>query len=59
MKNLKENENLYEYVFSLSTYDINKLVEEAKTEEEKIFYLKLEELKTQLLQEKLIVRGGY
>ncbi len=26
MKNLKENENLYEYVFSLSTYDINKLV---------------------------------
>ena len=59
MKNLKESKNLYEYVLSLSTYDINKLVEEAKTEEEKIFYLKLEELKTQLLQEKLIVKGVY
>lgn len=54
---MKECKSLYEYVFSLSTYDINKMVEEAKTEEEKIFYLKLEELKTQILQKKMIEKG--
>ena len=59
MKEFKESKSLYDYIIHLSTYDINKMIEEAKTEEEKIFYLKLEELKTQLLQEKLIVKVVY
>lgn len=59
MKEDKNIGNLYEYIFNLSTYDINKMVEIAKTEEEKIFYLKLEELKTQLLQERMIIKGVY
>lgn len=56
---MKEYKNLYEYILSLSIYDINKMIEEADTEEEKIFYLKLEELKTQILQKKIIEKGGY
>ena len=59
MKEFKNGENLYEYISSLSTYDINELVENSKTDDEKKFYLKLEELKTQLLQEKLIVKGVF
>lgn len=57
MKTFKESKNLYDYIIHLSTYDINQMIEEAESEEEKIFYLKLEELKTQLLQEKLIEKG--
>ncbi len=57
MKTFKESKNLYDYIIHLSTYDINQMIEVAKSEEEKIFYLKLEELKTQLLQEKLIEKG--
>ena len=37
----------------------DRVVLKAETEEEKIFYLKLEELKTQLLQKKLIAKGVY
>lgn len=59
MKELKQNENLYNYILNLSTFDINELIEKADTEEEKSFYLKLEELKTQILQEKLIAKGVY
>lgn len=56
---MEEYKNLYEYILSLSTYDINKMVEEAKIKEEKVFYLKLEELKTQILQKKMIEKGVY
>lgn len=59
MIEFKDSKNLYDYIIHLSTYDINKMIENAETEEEKIFYLKLEELKTQLLQEKLIAKGVY
>ena len=54
MKKLKETDNLYEYILGLSSFDINELVENSKSEDERKFYLKLEELKTQFLQEKLI-----
>ncbi len=59
MTKLKENENLYKYILNLSSFDINEMIEKADTEEEKNFYLKLEELKTQILQEKLIAEGVY
>ena len=59
MIEFKDSKNLYDYIIHLSTYDINKMIENAETEEEKIFYLKLEELKTQLLQEKSIAKGVY
>ncbi len=59
MKKFKETDNLYEYIFHLSTYDINEMVENAKSDDERKFYLKLEELKTQLLQEKLITEGVF
>lgn len=59
MTQLKENENLYNYILNLSSFDINEMIEKADTEEEKSFYLKLEELKTQILQEKLIAEGVY
>ncbi len=59
MKKDKNTDNLFEYILNLSTYDFNKLVEGAKTEEEKIFYLKLEELKTQILQDRLIKEGVF
>lgn len=59
MKKFKETDNLYEYIFHLSTYDINEMVENAKSDDERKFYLKLEELKTQLLQEKLITESVF
>ena len=59
MKELKETDNLYEYILGLSTFDINELVENSKSDDEKRFYLKLEELKTQLLQEKLVAKGVF
>ena len=59
MKDFKDVENLYEYILKLSTYDINKMVENAKSDDEKKFYLKLEEWKTQLLQQKLITKGVF
>lgn len=59
MKEFKETGNLYEYIFHLSTYDINEMVENAKSDDERKFYLKLEELKTQLIQEKLIIEGVF
>ena len=59
MKDFKDVENLYEYISHLSTYDINEMVENAKSNDEKKFYLKLEEWKTQLLQQKLITKGVF
>ena len=59
MTKFKETDNLYEYISHLSTYDINEMVENAKSDDEKKFYLKLEELKTQFLQEKLITEGVF
>ncbi len=59
MKDLKNAENLYEYILKLSTYDINKMVENARYDDEKKLYLKLEEWKTQLLQQKLITKGVF
>lgn len=59
MEKLKSTDNLFDYILNLSAYDFNKLIEEAKTEEEKIFYLKLEELKTQILQDRLIKEGVF
>ena len=59
MKKFKETDNLYEYIFHLSTYDINEMVENAKSDDERKFYLKLEELKTQLFQEKLITESVF
>lgn len=59
MKKLKETDNLYEYILGLSSFDINELVENSKSEDERKFYLKLEELKTQFLQEKLITDGVF
>ena len=52
---MKEYKNLYEYILSLSIYDINKMIEEADTEEEK--YLFKIGLKTQILQK--IIRKEY
>lgn len=54
MIKFKETDNLYEYILELSSFDINELVEKSKSEDERKFYLKLEELKTQFLQAKLI-----
>lgn len=54
MIKFKETDNLYEYILGLSSFDINELVEKSKSEDERKFYLKLEELKTQFLQAKLI-----
>lgn len=59
MTKFKKTDNLYEYISRLSTYDINEMVENAKSDDERKFYLKLEELKTQLLQEKLITKGVF
>lgn len=55
---LENIKNLYEYILNLSTYDINELVEKSNSDEERKFYLKLEELKTQILQEKVILEEG-
>ena len=32
MKELKDSKNLYDYIIHLSTYDINRMIEEAETE---------------------------
>ena len=36
MIEFKDSKNLYDYIIHLSTYDINKMIEKAETEEEKI-----------------------
>lgn len=49
-----KEENLYKYILNLSTFEIDTLIENSKSEIEKEFYLKLEELKLQTLQKKLL-----
>ena len=49
-----KEENLYKYILNLSTFEIDKLIENSKSEIEKEFYLKLEELKLQTLQKELL-----
>ena len=49
-----KEENLYKYILNLSTFQIDKLIENSKSEIEKEFYLKLEELKLQTLQKELL-----
>ena len=49
-----KEENLYKYILNLSTFGIDTLIENSKSEIEKEFYLKLEELKLQTLQKELL-----
>lgn len=49
-----KEESLYKYILNLSTFEIDKLIENSKSEIEKEFYLKLEELKVQTLQKELL-----
>ncbi len=49
-----KEESLYKYILNLSTFEIDKLIENFKSEIEKEFYLKLEELKLQTLQKELL-----
>ena len=49
-----KEENLYKYILNLSTFQIDKLIKNSKSEIEKEFYLKLEELKVQTLQKELL-----
>ena len=49
-----KEENLYKYILNLSTFQIDKLIENSKSEIEKEFYLRLEELKVQTLQKELL-----
>lgn len=54
MNNKNKEENLYKYILNLSTFEIDTLIENSKSEIEKEFYLKLEELKLQTLQKELL-----
>ena len=49
-----KEESLYKYILNLSTFEIDKLIENFKSEIEKEFYLRLEELKVQTLQKELL-----
>ncbi len=49
-----KEENLYKYILNLSTFEIDTLIENSKSEIEKEFYLKVEELKLQTLQKELL-----
>lgn len=49
-----KEKNLYKYILNLSTFEIDTLIENSKSEIEKEFYLKLEELKLQTLQKELL-----
>lgn len=49
-----KEESLYKYILNLSTFEIDTLIENSKSEIEKEFYLKLEELKLQTLQKELL-----
>lgn len=49
-----KEENLYKYILNLSTFEFDKLIENSKSEIEKEFYMKLEELKLQTLQKELL-----
>ena len=55
----KINDNLYETIMNLTVTDLEKLREESKTEEEKNFYYKLQELIFRTQQEKIITEGVF
>lgn len=54
-----ENESLYELLNNLKTADYMELRKKAKTEDEKIFYTRLEEMILRLRQEKAIDEGVF
>lgn len=54
-----ENESLYELLNNLKTADYMELRKKAKTEDEKIFYTRLEELILRLRQERAIDEGVF
>ena len=56
--NLKEK-NLYDFIMNLKKSDIDELLKSSKTEEEKKFYYKLQELILRIQQEKLIAEGVF
>lgn len=56
--NLQEK-SLYKVIMSLKLSDLEKLRNESKTEEEKDFYYKLQELILRVQQEKVINEGVF
>ena len=54
-----EEKNLYEFIMNLKKSDIEELLKSSKTEEEKKFYYKLQELILRIQQEKLIAEGVF
>lgn len=54
-----ENENLYEVLNNLKTADYMELRKKAKSEDEEIFYTRLEEMILKLRQEKAIDKGVF
>lgn len=54
-----EEKNLYDFIMNLKKSDIEELLKSSKTEEEKIFYYKLQELILRIQQEKLIAEGVF
>ena len=53
MKDLKNTENLYEYILRLSTYDINKMVENAKSDDEKKILFKIGRMENSVTSTKI------
>lgn len=54
-----EKKSLYDFIMNLKKSDIEEMLNSSKTEEEKIFYYKLQELILRLQQEKLIAEGVF
>ena len=54
-----EEKNLYDFIMNLKKSDIEELLKSSKTEEEKKFYYKLQELILRIQQEKLIAEGVF
>lgn len=54
-----EEKNLYDFIMNLKKSDIDELLKSSKTEEEKKFYYKLQELILRIQQEKLIAEGVF
>nr|WP_317280434.1 GNAT family acetyltransferase [uncultured Fusobacterium sp.] len=54
-----EEKNLYDFIMNLKKSDIEELLKSSKTEEEKNFYYKLQELILRIQQEKLIAEGVF
>ena len=54
-----EEKSLYEFIINLKHRDIGELIENSKSEEEKYFYWKLQELILRIQQEKIIADETY